>query len=91
MHPQTGVTYRAAQTSDNLSLGHALLTEASNFVANEWAPARDALELAREDEDVSVLAEAQSNLARLDLQLGKFTDIIGDLRYLRGRVDRGED
>jgi hypothetical protein len=91
VHPQTGVTYRAAQTSDDLSLGHALLTEASSFVANEWLPARGALELAREDGESSVIADAQSNLARLDLKLGKFTDIIGDLRYLRGRVDRGED
>ena len=91
VHPQTGVTYRAAQTSDDLSLGHALLTQASLFVANEWQPAFDALETAIADERSMDIEALRTNLARLDLNLGKFTDIIGDLRYLRGRVDRGED
>jgi len=92
VHPQTGVTYRAAQTSDELSLGYALLEQAALFVANQWQPASDAYNAAlAADESQALIAETRAALAELDLTLGKFTDIIGDLRYLRGRVDRGQD
>ncbi|MGB0647297.1 MAG: hypothetical protein ACPGQS_09000, partial [Bradymonadia bacterium] len=90
-HPQTGVVYRAAQTTDNLSIGYALLVEAERFVAERWQPAADNLATAIDtgtDEDV---ATARRTLAELDLTLGKFTDMIGDLRWLRGVVDRGQD
>ena len=90
-HPQTGVVYRAAQTTDNLSIGYALLVEAERFVAERWQPAADNLTTAVDTGTAEDIASARRTLAELDLTLGKFTDMIGDLRWLRGVVDRGRD
>ena len=83
-HPQTGVVFRAAQTSDNQSLSYDLLAAAQAFSDSSWRPAWEAW-------STDPSAENRSRLAEADITLGRFNDMIGDLRWLRGRVDRGDD
>ena len=84
VHPQTGARYEAAQTADGESLAFTILREADDFTNSVWTPASDAF-----NADPSV--ENRRALAEAELTLGRFTDLITDLRWLRGIVDRAED
>ena len=84
VHPQTGARYEAAQTSDGESLAFTILTEAQDFTDAVWTPANVAFNADPSTENRRVMAEAE-------LKLGRFTDLITDLRWLRGIVDRAED
>ena len=83
-HPQTGVVYRAAQTSDQQSLAYDLLEAAQTYADGTWSPAWAAWTADESSANRERLAEA-------DLVLGRFVDMINDMRWLRGIVDRAED
>lgn len=99
VHPQTGVTFRAAQTDDGQSLAYALLNRAQRYADDVFNPAarelEDAVEALEEngaDADAEARVDAaRTALSRAELQLGKFSDMVGDLRFLRGIVDRASD
>lgn len=85
VHPNTGITYRAAQTRDGDSLSFELLTRANDFLTNEWQTAKDAQERAPFD------GEARAAFEQADLRLQQYVDLMSDLRLLRSAVDLADD
>ncbi len=83
--PHTGVIYDAAQTRDQRSIAFDLVTRAGLFVAEVWRPAKDALDARPGDPQLRAEYEAA------DRKLGRYTDLISDLRFMRAVVDIADD
>ncbi len=85
VNPLSFTVYEAGQTRDGKSISFELLNKATEFVNTVWQPAADAVEADPDD----LLAQSQFESAQR--QLGKYNDLIGDLRMLRSNVDFGSD
>ena len=84
-YPHTGVIYRAAQMLDGLSISYEVLRRANLMVTELWEPAKAELE---SDPDNP---EAQRRFAKAQKQLGRYHDLIQDLRMIRELVDYYND
>lgn len=84
-HPHTGVTYRATQTLDELSIGYEVLRRANLVVNQEWLPAKAELESDPED------PLSQARFSKAQRRLGRYNDLIQDLRIIRDLVDYYDD
>ena len=85
VHPHTGVTYRAGQMLDGLSISYEVLRRADLMVSGEWEPAKAELESDPEN------PEAQDRFAKAQRRLGRYHDLIQDLRTIRDLVDYYND
>lgn len=85
VHPQTGVEFRAGQTSDGGSLSHELLTRANTYLAGDYQVAKDAAE--RSPFDTTL----RSDFAQADLRLQQYVDLMSDMRLLRSAVELADD
>ena len=84
-YPHSGVKYRATQTLDGLSIGYEVLRRAQLMVEQEWEPAKAELESDPED------PQAQRRFSKAQRQLGRYYDLIQDLRIIRDLVDYYND
>ena len=84
-YPHTGAKYRASQTLDGLSISYEVLRRANLMVSEEWEPAKAELESDPED------PQAQRRFSMAQRQLGRYHDLIQDLRIIRDLVDYYND
>ena len=85
VHPHTGVIYRASQMLDGLSIAYEVLRRANIMLSEEWEPAK--AELASDPEN----PEAQRRFSKAQKRLGRYHDLIQDMRMIRDLVDYYND
>jgi hypothetical protein len=80
-HPYTQVQYRAVQTIDKESIAFDIVARAQALFEKEWKPAKATLESAPDS------PEAQQAFYAIDQKIGRYSDVIADLRLLRSALD----
>lgn len=84
-HPRSKALYRAAQTGDGRSIAFDLLGRINEFVADQWQPAWDAVNVRNPSE------EALNAFHNADRRLGEYMEVVNAVRLLRAAVDTADE